>query len=109
MQRGDIVVCVSNSDYGKPRPAVIVQADAFNKTHTTLTVCPFTTHVIETPLFRLLLSPNKQNGLKETSQIMIDKITTVKRDKIRQKIGTLTTDQINKLNDAVLMWLDLKS
>lgn len=108
MQRGDIVICVSNGDYGKPHPAVIVQADAFNKTHATLTVCPFTTHVIETPLFRLLLSPSKQNGLKEVSQIMVDKIMSLKRDKIHQKIGALTADQINKLNAAVLLWLDLK-
>jgi len=109
MQRGDIVVCVSNGDHGKPRPAVIVQTDLFNKTHATLTICPFTTHLIEASLFRLLVSPSKQNGLKEPSQIMVDKITSLKRDKIHQKIGTLTADQIKKLNDAVSLWLDLKN
>lgn len=107
MQRGDIIVCVSNGDHGKPRPAVIVQTDLFNKTHATLTVCPFTTHLIEASLFRLLISPTKQNGLQETSQIMADKITSLKRDKIHQKIGMLTADQIKKLDDAILLWLDL--
>ncbi len=109
MQRGDIVVCVSSDDYGKPRPAVIVQTDLFNKTHATLTICPFTTHLIEASLFRLLISPTKQNGLKEASQIMVDKITSIKRDKIHQKTGTLTADQIQKLDDAILLWLDLNN
>ena len=109
MQRGDIVICAQNGDYGKPRPAVIVQSDLFNEKHDSITICPLTTHVIETPLFRLLLSPNKNNGLKQTSQIMVDKITSLKRDKIHQKIGALTADQINKLNDAILLWLDLKN
>jgi mRNA interferase MazF len=109
MQRGDIVVCVLNGDHGKPRPAVIVQADAFNKTHATLTICPFTTHLIEASLFRLLISPTKQNGLQVVSQIMIDKITSLKRDKIHQKVGSLTVDQIKKLDDALLLWLDLNN
>ncbi len=104
MQRGDIVICVQSGSYGKPRPAVIVQSDLFNETHDSITVCPITTHVTETPLFRLLLSPNKNNGLKQTSQIMIDKITSIKRDKIHQKIGSLTADQIDKLNNAILLW-----
>lgn len=109
MQRGDIVVCVSSDDYGKPRPAVIVQTDLFNKTHATFTICPFTIHLIEAPLFRLWVSPSKQNGLKEVSQIMVDKITSIKRDKIHQKMGALTAEQMDKLNDAILLWLDLNN
>lgn len=109
MQRGDIVVCVSSGDHGKPRPAVIVQTDLFNKTHATLTICPFTTHLIEASLFRLLISPTKENGLKEASQIMVDKMTSLKRDKIHQKMGALTADQISQLDDAMLLWLDLNN
>lgn len=108
MQRGDVVICVQSGNYGKPRPAVIVQSNLFNETHNSITICPITTHLVEAPLFRLLISPTKQNGLKTASQVMIDKITTLKRDKIRQKIGTLTSDQINKLNDAILLWLELR-
>lgn len=108
MQRGDIIVCVLSGDYGKPRPAVIVQSNLFNKIHDSLTVCPFSTHLYEAPLFRLLLSPNKQNGLKEASQIMIDQMVSLKRSKIRQKIGVLTNDQMNKLDEAMTLWLGLK-
>ncbi len=108
MQRGDIVICVLSGDYGKPRPAVIVQSNLFNDTHASITVCPITTHLIETPLFRLLLSPDKQNGLKNPSQIMVDKIATLQRDKIHQKIGLLTADQQNQLNKTIKLWLMLK-
>lgn len=108
MQRGDLFICVFSGDYGKQRPAVIVQSDAFNKAHPSITVCPLTTHLIEAPLVRLLLSPNKYNGLKVASQIMVDKIGSLKRDKIRKKIGTLTANQMNKVDDAILLWLSLK-
>jgi len=107
VHRGDIVICVLSGDYGKPRPAVVVQADLFNDTHASITVCPVTTHLVEAPLFRLLLSPTQLNGLKEVSQIMVDKIATLQRDKIRQKIGGLTSDQLHHLNHAIRLWLSL--
>ena len=59
MRRGDIVICVLASDHGKPRPAVIVQSDLFNETHDSISVCPITTHLVEAPLFRLLLSHSR--------------------------------------------------
>ncbi len=108
MQRGDIVVCVLSGDYGKPRPAVVLQSNLFNSTHASITLCPITTHLIEAPLFRILLSPTPLNGLKGPSQIMVDKIASLSRDKIRQKIGHLTFDQQNQLNHAMKMWLDLR-
>lgn len=109
MRCGDVVVCAQNGDYGKPRPAVVVQSDVFNDIHESITIYPMTTYLDEAPLFRLLLSPGKQNGLKTASQIMVDKITTIKRDKIHQKIGALTKDQINKLNEAIMLWLNFKT
>jgi mRNA interferase MazF len=77
LERGSVIVCVSNGDYGKPRPAVVVQSNLFNATHASITVCPITTHIIEAPLFRLLISPSQENGLKQISQVMIDKITSI--------------------------------
>lgn len=107
MQRGDIVTCVLSGDYGKPRPAVIVQSDLFNPTHASITLCPITSHLVEVPLFRLLLQPAAQNGLKRISQIMVDKIMTLPRNKIGPKIGTLTTTQQHALNQALEIWLNL--
>jgi mRNA interferase MazF len=107
LERGSVIVCVSNGDYGKPRPAVVVQSNLFNATHASITVCPITTHIIEAPLFRLLISPSQENGLKQISQVMIDKITSIQREKISKKIGILSKEQLNQLNLAMKMWLNL--
>lgn len=107
MQRGDVVVCVLKGDFGKPRPAVVVQTNLFNATHASITLCPVTTHLIKAPLLRLSLEPKASNGLKHASQIMVDKITTLHREKIHKKIGTLTKEQIDRLDDALKMWLAL--
>lgn len=107
LQRGDLVVCAVSGDYGKPRPAVVVQSDLFNETHQSVTLCPITTHLVDASLFRLSLLPNPQNGLIENSQIMVDKISSVHRDKIRQKIGSLSAGSIRKLNEALSLWLAL--
>jgi mRNA interferase MazF len=106
-QRGDIVICVASGDYGKPRPAVVVQSDLFNPTHASITVCPITSHLVEAPLFRLLLQPNKENGIKKTSQIMVDKIMTLQRNKLQKKIGMLKVEQYDILNQALKNWLNL--
>lgn len=72
IKRGDIVTCALSGDYGKPRPAVVVQSDLFNKTHASVTLCPITSDLVDTPLFRILLLPNKPTGLISVSQIMLE-------------------------------------
>jgi mRNA interferase MazF len=106
-QRGDIVVCVLSGDYGKPCPAVVVQSDLFNPTHASITVCPITSHIEDASLFRLSIEPSAENGLRSSSQIMIDKISTLKREKVHQRIGKLSEKQIEVLNTAIKQWLDL--
>lgn len=107
VERGDIVLCVLSGDFGKPRPAVVVQSNLFNSTHTSVTLCPLTTHLLDAPLFRLSLVPSAANGLKHPSQIMIDKISSLKTNKIREKVGRLSLTQLNTLNQALTLWLDL--
>ncbi|MCC8372033.1 MAG: type II toxin-antitoxin system PemK/MazF family toxin [Rickettsia endosymbiont of Pseudomimeciton antennatum] len=108
MKRGDIVICVLNGDYGKPRPAVVIQSDLFNPTHASIVVCPITSYLIDSPLFRISLIPDKFSGLTSASQIMIDKIASIKSQKITQKIGELSPSEISKLNTALKLWLGLK-
>ncbi|OGT45496.1 MAG: hypothetical protein A3E82_03560 [Gammaproteobacteria bacterium RIFCSPHIGHO2_12_FULL_38_11] len=107
MRRGDIILCALQGDYGKPRPAVVVQTDIVNETHESITLCPLTTHLIDASLFRISILPGKQSGLKQTSQVMVDKITSQKRVKLREKIGELTIDQLKKINAALRFWQDL--
>jgi mRNA interferase MazF len=107
MKRGDIVIAVTPGDYGKPRPAAVVQSDIFNPTHASITLCPITSHLVDAPLFRLSLQPTAENGLEVPSQIMVDKITTVRKEKLRQAIGRLTSAEIDTLNRALYLWLGL--
>jgi mRNA interferase MazF len=102
-----VVVCVAAGSYGKPRPAVIVQSDLFNPTHASVVVCPITSHMVDAPLFRLTLQPNRRNGLRQRSQIMIDKLVAVQRDKIADCIGKLSDRELVAVDRALALWLEL--
>ncbi len=107
MKRAEIWTVAGGADYvGKPRPAVIVQDDAFEET-ASISLCPFTTHVVDAPLIRLLIEPTKQNGLKGVSQLMVDKITTVAKSKVQTRVGRLGDEDIVRLNRAVVVFLGL--
>ena len=109
IERGNIVICALSGDYGKPRPAVVIQSDLFNPTHPSITLCPITSHLIDAPLFRISLTPSDLTGITLTSQIMIDKVTTIKSEKITKKIGKISSEEMVKLNDALKLWLSLNS
>ena len=107
VKRGDVVIAVLTGDYGKPRPVVVVQSDLFNPTHSSIVVCPITTHLVESPLFRLAVSPDPGNGLRAESQIMVDKVATLLDDRIRKRIGTLSPSELRALDRALRVWLAL--
>lgn len=106
--RGDVVIAAAPGDYGKPRPAVVVQSDLFNPTHGSVVVCPITSFLIDAPLFRLGLSPSQENGLKAESQIMIDKLMALKRDRIRRRVGHLRPADMRAVEEALQVWLGLE-
>ncbi|MBI2814691.1 MAG: type II toxin-antitoxin system PemK/MazF family toxin [Opitutae bacterium] len=107
-RRGDVVTCAPPGDYGKPRPAVVLQSDLFNATHASVSLCPATSHVIEAALFRITLRPSPANGLKTESQAMADKITTLRRGRIGAIIGRLEPDEMARVESAVSRWLGLQ-
>ncbi len=107
MRRGEIWTAAGGKDYaGKPRPVVIVQDDRFSAT-SSVTVCPFTSDPTDAPLLRLAVEPTRTNGLAKPSRLMIDKITTVAKDKLGASIGRLSDDDVVRLNRAILMFLGL--
>lgn len=107
MKRGDIWTVAGGPDYaGKPRPAVILQDDAFEAT-ASVTICPFTTHAVDAPLMRLPIEPSERNGLRIASQLMIDKVTTVSKTKLENRVGRLSAEDIVRLNRAVVVFLGL--
>jgi len=107
IKRGDVVLCVAKGDYGKPRPAVVVQSDAFNPTHASLTVCPLTSSLVSAPFFRVSVAPASENGLKKRSQVMVDKVASLSRERIRGVIGRLSGDQMREIGAALILWMDL--
>lgn len=107
MKRGDLVSVVIPGDYGKPRPALVVQSDLFNETHASITVVPVTSTIVDTPLFRLTVEPSRENGLRTISQIMVDKVTTVRRQRLGQTIGRLEDDAMVRVNRAMALWFGI--
>jgi mRNA interferase MazF len=107
LKRGDLVTVAGDGDYaGKPRPALIVQSDAFSETGT-VTVCLLTTTELEAPLLRLPVEPTPANGLARRSWIMVDKLTTIRRDRIGRIIGALADTDMLRVNRALLPFLGL--
>jgi mRNA interferase MazF len=107
MKRGEIWTAAGGSGYaGKPRPVVIIQDDRFDATNS-VTVCALTTDPTEAPLIRLPVQPDGLNGLHGQSSLMVDKITTVPRSKLGDRIGRLGDEDMVRLGRAVLVFLGL--
>lgn len=109
MTRGEIYTAAARGPYtGKPRPVVILQDDRFDAT-TSITICPFTTNPVEAPLIRLPIDPSEENGLDQPSQLMIDKVTTMPRSSLGERLGRLRDDELVALNRALIVFLGLIS
>ncbi len=106
MKRGEIWTLSGRGYAGKPRPAVIVQDDRFDAT-ASVTVCAFTADATEAPLFRIAIEPDGHNGLRVTSRIMVDKITTVPKSRLGERIGRLPPPERVRLNRAIAVFLGL--
>ncbi|CAI4030658.1 putative endoribonuclease MazF [Nitrospira tepida] len=105
MKRGDIVAVAAKGHYsGKPRPALILQSDLFSALGS-VTICLLTTEIIDAPLFRISVEPSPESGLKQPSQIMIDKIVTVPRDAIGARIGSLDHDVMVRVGRSLAVFL----
>jgi len=107
LNRGDLVVCSLAGDYGKPRPAVVVQSNLFNPTHASVVVCPVTSLLIDASLFRINIPAENGSGLMKRSQVMVDKITAIRADRVQGCIGSLTAKQQLEIDQAMKTWLGL--
>jgi mRNA interferase MazF len=107
MRRGDVVTVAATGDYGKPRPAIIVQSDAFPQTHASVVICLLTSELMDAPDFRLTVEPTPENGLRLKSQVMADKPVTVRRERIGKKIGRLDNRDMVRLGISLAFVLGL--
>ena len=104
--RGDFVTISLQGDFGKPRPALIIQSDRFNE-HATVTVLPVTGTMVAAPLLRVTVQPDASNGLQKLSQVMVDKAMTVKSDKVGPAFGRIGADALIVVERCLAVFLGI--
>jgi mRNA interferase MazF len=106
MRRGDFVTIAMQGDFGKPRPALVIQADQFDE-HATVTVLRVTSTLVAAPLLRITVQPDAENGLQKPSQVMVDKAMTVKRDKVGPAFGRIDVDALVEVERCLVVFFGI--
>ena len=106
MTRGEVRTVSGTGYAGKSRPAVIVQDDRFDVTES-ITICVFTTNDADAPMFRIPITPSPENGLRNVSRLMVDKLTTVNKSRLGERVGHLDNAEMARLDQAILIFLGL--
>ena len=105
MRRGDIVIGASDGDYGKPRPVLIIQADRMTDTDSVL-VCPITSHQSEA-VYRVPVDASNKTGLRAASEIMVDKLQAIRRDRLRKVVGRIDSSALDRVERILTIVLGL--
>lgn len=107
MRRGEIWTAAGGRHYaGEPRPVLVVQDDRFDATDS-ITICPLTTDSTDIPLLRIQLEPVPGTGLAQTSSIMVDKLTTMPRSKLGERVGAVSDTDMLALSRALVVFLGI--
>ena len=106
MIRGDFVTIAMQGDFGKPRPALVIQSDPFNE-HATVTVLLVSSALVDAPLLRVAVQPTPVNGLQKPSQVMVDKAMTVKRDKLGEVFGSASDAVMLEIGRCLAVFLGI--
>jgi len=106
MKRGDFVTVAVTGDFGKPRPALVIQANQFDRL-ATVTVLLVSSTLVDAPLLRVTMQPDSKNGLKKPSQVMVDKAITVKRDKLGASFGRIDAATMLEVERGLALFLGI--
>jgi mRNA interferase MazF len=106
VKRGDLVRIALSGDYGKPRPGLVIQSDAYNA-HAFVTVLPVTSTLADIPLLRVNVVPDEINNLQKPSQIMIDKLMTIPRGKVGPPFGRATEETMLMVTRNLMVFLGI--
>ena len=106
MRHGDFVTIATQGDFGKPRPALVIQASLFED-HPSVTVLPVTSAIVAAPLLRVTVQPSPENGLQKPSQVMVDKAVTVLREKVGHAFGTIEADALVEVERCLAVFLGI--
>jgi mRNA interferase MazF len=106
MMRGELVTIAMQGDFGKPRTALVIQSDRFSE-QASVTILPVTSSLVAAPLLRTTIRPSPKNGLQKPSQVMVDKVMTVKRDKVGPAIGRIEADILAEVERCLAVFLGI--
>ncbi len=106
MMRGDLVTIAMQGDFGKPRPALLMQANQFSE-HVSATVLPITSTLVAAPLLRVTVQPSAENCLQKPSQVMLDKVMTVERDKVGPAFGRIDANAMVEVERCLSVFLGI--
>ena len=107
MKRGEIWTASGDAEYArKPLPGVIVQNGNFD-TLDSVTICGVTSDPTDLPLFRILIEPTALNGLQSPSRIMVDKVLTIRKNRLGYRIGHLSEQDLKRLDRTIATFLGL--
>jgi mRNA interferase MazF len=106
VKRGDVVLVALAGDYGKPRPALIIQSDSLTQDRcSSIVVCPMTSDETGIVMFRVPVEPTPANGLRKRCEVVVEKIAGVQRTRLGQVIGRLERKQIRAVEQALTVVL----
>lgn len=106
MRRGDLVTVAVQGDFGKPRPALIIQANQFSD-HSSVSVLLITSSLVDAPMLRVTVEPGGTSGVLRTSQVMIDKTMTIRRDRLGRVVGRLEDDVMAEVERRLAIFLGI--
>ena len=107
MKRGELWTAAGGKHYAtEPRPVLVVQDDRFDATDS-ITICPLTTDSTEIPLLRIPLTEGSDTGLDQPSNLMVDKLTTMPRSKLGERIGAVSDTDMLSLSRSLVVFLGL--
>src|SRR5262245_17836366 len=104
ISRGDVVVAVFPSEYGKPRPSLVIQSDLFAE-HPSVVLLPITSELRDAPIFRVTVEPSPETGLRRQGQVMVDKPRPISRERIGKRIGRLDDGAMVSVDRALAVFL----
>ena len=107
VKRGDVVLMIAPRELGKPRPGVVVQADELEIGASTVLICPLSTDIQQSPRLRPVIEPSSDNGLRIQSQVMTDKVSALRHDRIRAVLGSLDKEAIERIDRSLMIVLGL--
>lgn len=108
IRRGNIVLAAGPGDYtGKPRPFLVVQSDAFNSFHASISLCPVTSVLAGDGWVRVALNPGAETGLEHNSEVEVDKVSTLRRERIVKTIGAAPVAEMVRVDEALRRWLEI--